>query len=191
MTEMHRQTEQMLGIVNRTIGNMGVSNVRSWLTDRLNNCAKLAATKAGSDRNGWLEDAAYFSAAIAMIDWTALEATEGSALNGDIAMNDDDRAFVGLLSKALLKVRPLGGSELFVRRNGQYFADPAYCGAAIEADAKARHEAMADNIRLKRRAAALEMVIREELPPVSCGCDANRMIVESIHGVVGSPSVEK
>lgn len=34
-------------------------------------------------------------------------------------------------SKALLKVRPLGGSELFTRVGEQYLADPAYCGNEI------------------------------------------------------------
>jgi len=37
------------------------------------------------------------------------------------------------LTNAITKVRPLGGSELFKRFDDQtYFADPAYCGAAIE-----------------------------------------------------------
>ncbi len=44
----------------------------------------------------------------------------------------DGWAFAKLLSDALLRVRPLGGSELFVRRNGQFYADPQYCGQMIE-----------------------------------------------------------
>ncbi len=35
-------------------------------------------------------------------------------------------------SDALLKVRPLGGSELFVRLGDEYFADPDYCGKLID-----------------------------------------------------------
>jgi len=89
--------------------------------------------------------------------------------------------FARELSEALIKIRPLGGSELFVQRNGQYYADPAYCGAAIEAELKRRHEAMADRVLLERRVKVLEMVIREELVPAFCDCDANRMIVEGIH----------
>jgi hypothetical protein len=68
----------------------------------------------------------------------------------------DGWAFAKELSDALLKVRPLGGSELFVKRNGQYFADPKYCGAAIEDSHKSRHEVMSENVRLLRRVRALE-----------------------------------
>lgn len=45
---------------------------------------------------------------------------------------NDGWGFAKDLSDALLKVRPLGGSELFVKRNGQYYADPVYCGRLIE-----------------------------------------------------------
>ena len=41
--------------------------------------------------------------------------------------------------------------------------------------------------RLIRRVAALEIIIREELPPLSCACDANRMLVDDIHAAVGTP----
>lgn len=36
------------------------------------------------------------------------------------------------LSDALLKIRPLGGSEMFVRRGEDFYADPDYCGKLIE-----------------------------------------------------------
>jgi hypothetical protein len=45
---------------------------------------------------------------------------------------DQQEKFIKELSDALLKVRPLGGSELFVRRWGRFYADPAYCGRQIE-----------------------------------------------------------
>lgn len=42
------------------------------------------------------------------------------------------KALAKRLSTALLKVRPLGGSELFIKVGDEYYADPEYCGAAIE-----------------------------------------------------------
>jgi hypothetical protein len=58
--------------------------------------------------------------------------------------------FMKELSDALLKVRPLGGSELFVKRFGTYFADPKYCGAAIEEMSKRLYEARVDAVRWKK-----------------------------------------
>jgi hypothetical protein len=94
--------------------------------------------------------------------------------------HDNGWEFAKRLSDALLKIRPLGGSELFVRRNGQHYADPAYCGAAIEADAKRRHEVMSDNVRLRGRVAALEMIIGEEMIAWNCQDAANQMLVDEI-----------
>ena len=36
------------------------------------------------------------------------------------------------LSNALLRVRLLGGQELFIKVEGNYYADPEYCGKQIE-----------------------------------------------------------
>lgn len=85
---------------------------------------------------------------------------DGHALNSTNCPVHADRVngwvFAKRLSDALLKIRPLGGSELFVKRNGQYYADPDYCGAAIEEAHNSRHETMKENIRLMRRVRALE-----------------------------------
>lgn len=58
--------------------------------------------------------------------------------------------FMKELSNALISIRPLGGSELFVKRFGDYFADPDYCKAAIEVAHQRYHDAMKENVRLRR-----------------------------------------
>lgn len=39
-------------------------SVADWLQERLDNCQRLAAQKKGKDRDGWLQDARYFSEAL-------------------------------------------------------------------------------------------------------------------------------
>lgn len=68
---------------------------------------------------------------------------------------DQMLAFMKEISNALISVRPLGGSELFVKRFDDYFADPAYCKAAIQTNHERYHEAMKETVRLRR---ALEEV---------------------------------
>lgn len=38
-----------------------------WLTERHANCLRIAKQKAGADRDGWLDDARHFAAAIAFL----------------------------------------------------------------------------------------------------------------------------
>jgi hypothetical protein len=68
-------------------------------------------------------------------------------------------AFIKELSDALLTVRPLGGSELFVKRFGQYYADPAYCKAAIVERHEQYHNAMKGQVRERNRAEQAESAL--------------------------------
>jgi len=54
----------------RKIETLAAADVKNWLEERRNNCIRHAQTKVGTDRAGWLEDAAFFCAAIGLIDWT-------------------------------------------------------------------------------------------------------------------------
>lgn len=54
------------------------------------------------------------------------------------------------MSDALLKVRPLGGSELFVMIDGVAYADPKFCGDAIEELASSRHRALCDRSQISK-----------------------------------------
>lgn len=52
---------------------MDAVTVIEWIEDRRANCERIAATKTGPDREGWLEDERYFAAAVdKLISATAL-----------------------------------------------------------------------------------------------------------------------
>jgi hypothetical protein len=56
----------------RRIRELGASEVRLWLCERMANCQTIALEKEGDARTSWVDDAAHFAAAIGMIDWQAV-----------------------------------------------------------------------------------------------------------------------
>src|SRR5258708_33263911 len=42
-------------------------DLREWVLERFENCLRIAETKTGEDKAGWLDDADYFRAVIALI----------------------------------------------------------------------------------------------------------------------------
>lgn len=62
----------------------------------------------------------------------------------------DYKALCKRLSDALLKIRPLGGSEIFIKVGEDYFADPNYCGALIEYTLGRNHELMKELTRARK-----------------------------------------
>jgi hypothetical protein len=75
----------------------------------------------------------------------------------EIAAKD---ALARKLSEALRKVRPLGGSEMFTRVGEEFYADPKYCGDAIDALHQRCREAIKAEIRSERSATAAEARVR-------------------------------
>ncbi len=91
------------------------------------------------------------------------EAAKGQLVVVNAAKDEIGRrdAFIKELSDALLAIRPLGGSELFVQRFGQFYADPAYCKAAIVQRIEDCHEAKKEQVRQHRCAEQAERALAE------------------------------
>lgn len=60
-----------------------------WLEERRQNCLRIAKTKTGDDRQGWLEDASYFARSRAAVDQLI-------AAHGDGHANVPVRAYIAL-----------------------------------------------------------------------------------------------
>jgi hypothetical protein len=55
----------------RKIESLTAEKIRAWIAERQENCLRIANTKAiGPDRDGWLDDAAYFAGVLGLIDWS-------------------------------------------------------------------------------------------------------------------------
>ncbi|WP_425991306.1 hypothetical protein [Afipia sp. DC4300-2b1] len=75
-TEYTRLNDADRAFVKQAIDALDLSMVRDWLAERQANCLRIARLKNGDDREGWLVDFVFFTAAKGMIDWTALERSE-------------------------------------------------------------------------------------------------------------------
>lgn len=86
----------------------------------------------------------------------------------------DGWTFAKELSNALLKVRPLGGSELFVKRNDQYYADPEYCGRMIDEMRTSLDLEIRARIRAEREIVRLKANESNILSAVNCDFNSRR-----------------
>ena len=72
------------------------------------------------------------------------------------------RTLVKELSDALLTVRPLGGSECFTHRCGNYYADPSYFKKVIAEDRDDLHEARISLMRWQKGSIPRSPQVTEE-----------------------------
>lgn len=60
----------------RILEGLTAAKIKAWTVERQRNCYRIAAGKRGTDRDGWLEDAAYFAGLVGLIDWTSADAQD-------------------------------------------------------------------------------------------------------------------
>ena len=67
-------------------------SLSEWLRERQHNALRIASTKRGSDRTGWMEDAAYFARAATSVD------PDGKAFGKDCCRVTTIHAFRSLVN---------------------------------------------------------------------------------------------
>lgn len=100
MTKTSKDLGRDHEFVNRMIDVMTAADVTAWLTERLENCHRHARTKTDKDREGWLEDAAFFAASIRLIEG------ESSWAKGYAACREAQRAELEWLRAEVKRLQP-------------------------------------------------------------------------------------
>jgi hypothetical protein len=84
------------------------------------------------------------------------------------------------LSDTLLELRPLGGSELFIKRGNTHYADPKWFADVIEQDKTALYEARKKVVLSSRRATTAERQRDEAMAALRAETEACAKICETL-----------